>query len=35
MGISKVSNIDNFKYSTENLDKIYTDKIKTILLNNK
>ena len=33
MGISKVSSMDNFKYCTKNLDKIYTDKIRNILLN--
>jgi len=35
MGISKVSSMDNFEYCTENLDKIYTDKIRNILLNTK
>ena len=33
MGIHKVSSIDNFEYCTEDLDKIYTDKIRNILLN--
>jgi len=35
MGIPKVSSMDNFEYCTKNLDKIYTDKIRNILLNNK
>lgn len=33
MGISKVSSMDNFEYCTKNLGKIYTDKIRSILLN--
>jgi len=33
MDIPKVSSMDNFEYCTENLDKIYTDKIRNILLN--
>jgi len=33
MGIPKESSMDNFEYSTEHLDKIYTDKIQKILLN--
>ena len=33
MDIPKVSNMDNFEYCTEHLDKIYTDKIRSILLN--
>lgn len=33
MGIPKVSSMDNFEYCTEHLDKIYTDKIRNILLN--
>jgi len=32
LGISKVSSMDNFEYCTKNLDKIYTDKIRNILL---
>jgi hypothetical protein len=32
-GIYKISSIDNFEYCTKNLDKIYTDKIRNILLN--
>lgn len=33
MGISKVSSMKNFRYTTGNLDKIYTDKIRNILEN--
>lgn len=33
MGIPKVSSMDNFEECTKNLDKIYTDKIRIILLN--
>lgn len=33
MGISKISRMDNFKYCTKYLDKIYTDKIRSILEN--
>jgi len=33
MGIPKTSSMANFEYATENLDKIYTDRIKNILLN--
>lgn len=33
MGISKISSMDNFKYCTKHLDKIYTDKIRIILEN--
>jgi hypothetical protein len=33
MNIPKVSSMENFKYSTEHLDKIYTDKIRNILEN--
>ena len=33
MGIPKVSSMDNFEFCTESLDKIYTDKIRNILLN--
>ncbi|MCY6354941.1 hypothetical protein [Clostridium sp. ZS2-4] len=33
MGISKVSSMDNFEYCTKHLDKIYTDKIRNILVN--
>lgn len=33
MGIFKVSSMKNFKYCTEHLDEIYTDKIRNILLN--
>jgi hypothetical protein len=33
MGISKKSSMDNFEYCTKNLDKIYTDKIRNIILN--
>lgn len=33
MDILKISSMDNFEYCTENLDKIYTDKIRNILLN--
>jgi len=33
MDISKVSSMDNFEYCTKNLGKIYTDKIRNILLN--
>jgi len=35
MGIHKVSSMNNFEYCTKNLDKIYTDKIRNILLNTK
>lgn len=35
MGINKISSMDNFEYGTEYLDKVYTDKIRNILLNNK
>ncbi|MBU3133988.1 hypothetical protein KPL40_16280 [Clostridium gasigenes] len=35
MDIPKVSSMDNFEYCTEHLDKIYTDKIRNILLNTK
>ena len=35
MGIPKTSSMANFEYSTQHLDKIYTDRIKTILLNTK
>jgi len=31
MGIPKKSSMANFKYTTKSLDKIYTDKIKSIL----
>lgn len=33
MVIPKISSMDNFKYCTQNLDKIYTQKIQNILLN--
>ncbi|MFF2878563.1 hypothetical protein ACFVR2_19810 [Gottfriedia sp. NPDC057991] len=33
MGIPKESSMQNFKYCTEDLDKIYTDKIRNILKN--
>jgi hypothetical protein len=33
MGIPKASSMENFKYSTEHLDKVYTDKIRNILEN--
>ncbi|KAB7709056.1 hypothetical protein F9802_02705 [Bacillus aerolatus] len=33
MDIPKVSSMENFEYSTEHLDKIYTDKIRNILEN--
>lgn len=33
MGISKVSSMENFEFSTKHLDKIYTDKIQNILEN--
>lgn len=33
IGINKISSMDNFEYCTEHLDKIYTDKIRNILLN--
>lgn len=33
MDIPKISSMENFKYSTEDLDEIYTDKIRNILLN--
>ncbi|WP_156411071.1 hypothetical protein [Paenibacillus sp. Soil787] len=33
MNVPKVSSMKNFKYSTEHLDKIYTDKIRNILEN--
>ncbi|MGV8984351.1 hypothetical protein [Clostridium sp.] len=33
MDISKISSMDNFEYCTDNLDRIYTDKIRSILLN--
>lgn len=35
MGINKAASMKNFKYCTEDLDKIYTDKIRNILLNTK
>jgi len=35
MGIPKESSMQNFKYCTEDLDKIYTDKIRNILKNTK
>ncbi|WP_066064978.1 hypothetical protein [Neobacillus soli] len=35
MGIPKKASMDNFKYTTRNLDKIYTDKIRSILKNTK
>lgn len=35
LGIKKISSMDNFEYCTEHLDKMYTDKIRNILLNNK
>lgn len=35
LGINKISSMDNFEYCTEHLDKMYTDKIRNILLNNK
>jgi hypothetical protein len=34
MGINKISNMDNFEYCKEYLDKMYTDKMRNILLNN-
>lgn len=33
MDIPKVLSMENFKYSTEHLDKVYTDKIRNILEN--
>jgi len=33
MDIPKVSSMDNFEFCTEDLDQIYTDKIRNILLN--
>ena len=33
MDIPKVSSMENFIYSTEHLDKVYTDKIRNILEN--
>lgn len=33
MGIAKASSMDNFEFCTEDLAKIYTDKIRNILLN--
>lgn len=33
MGISKISSMDNFEYSSEHLDTIYTDRIRNILEN--
>ncbi len=33
MGIPKVASMKNFEYTTKNLDKIYSDKIKNILEN--
>lgn len=33
MGINKISSMDNFEYCTEHLGKMYTDKIRNILLN--
>lgn len=33
MGISKASSMENFEYCTKHLDKIYTDKIRNILVN--
>jgi hypothetical protein len=33
MRINKISSMDNFEYCTEHLDKMYTDKIRNILLN--
>ncbi|XRG80158.1 hypothetical protein V5E38_07590 [Rossellomorea sp. GAMAL-10_SWC] len=33
IGIPKESSMQNFKYCTEDLDKIYTDKIRNILKN--
>lgn len=33
MGIDKISSMDNFEYTTEHLAEIYTDKIRSILLN--
>ncbi|WP_062051062.1 hypothetical protein [Bacillus sp. JCM 19034] len=33
MGIPKVSSMENFQYTTEHLDEIYTDKIQSILEN--
>jgi hypothetical protein len=33
IGITKVSSMDNFKYCTQSLDKIYTTKIRNILQN--
>ena len=35
MGIPKVTSMENFEYSTEHLDKVYTDKIRKILENMK
>lgn len=35
MGIPKVSSMEYFEYSTKELDKLYTDKIREILLNTK
>ncbi|MFC7678855.1 hypothetical protein ACFQV5_08040 [Paenibacillus sp. GCM10028914] len=34
MGISKISSMDNFKYTTEHLDEIYSDAIRRVLENN-
>ncbi len=31
MGVTKVSSMDNFDYTTESLDRMYTDQIKSIL----
>lgn len=33
LGISKTSSLENFEYATDYLDSIYTDKIKSILIN--
>lgn len=33
IGISKESSMANFEYTTENLDEIYTDKIRSVLKN--
>lgn len=33
MGIPKTSSMDNFEFCTKHLDKIYTDKIRDIILN--
>lgn len=33
LGINKITSMDNFEYCTKHLDKIYTDKIRNILLN--